>query len=370
MPVKWTKRFISAETFEAAGVFDVDGDGVPDIVTGGFWYRGPEFREKFIIAENPKRYRDYYDEFSVIPLDVNGDGHLDFVTGGWWGGSLRWRENPGPPGNRFGWEMKPWAEHVIASGIGNVETTRAWDIDGDGELEIVPNTPGHALCAYKLVRENGKGAGRFTKHVLYPQGLGHGLGFGDIHGDGRSQFITPKGILSPPAGDALSGEWTLRPAPPIAHDASIPVIVADVNGDGVNDLIVGNSHSYGLSWWEQKRSGSGDSAWTQHPIDPFNSQYHDLHWVDIDGDGQPELVTGKRYLAHCGHDPGEYDDLGVYVFKWTGSGFAKQPVAYGPPGIGTGCGIQFALADLRGAGRLDIVAPGKDGLHVFYNEGV
>jgi hypothetical protein len=107
----------------------------------------------------------------------------------------------------------------------------------------------------------------------------------------------------------------------------------------------------------------------KHPIDPFNSQYHDLQWADIDGDGKPELVTGKRFRAHNDGDPGAYDDVGIYYFKWTGEGFAKQVIAYGPEGVGAGCGIHFFLADLRGTGRLDVVAPGKDGLHVFFNEG-
>jgi hypothetical protein len=356
MPVKFRKVQVAAEAFEAAGVFDVDGDGVLDIVSGGFWYKGPDFREKFLIVDQPKRYRDYYDDFSVIAMDIAGDGRTDFVTGGWWGNSLRWRQNPGH--HAFGWDMKPWAEHVIADNIGNVETTRAWDVDGDGQLEIVPNTPGHALCAYKRV-----GPGKFTQHVLYPSGLGHGLGFGDIDSDGQPEFITPRGILKATA-DGLKKPWELIAGPDIGADASIPVLVVDVDGDGAMELIVGNSHSYGLSWWKQVAGG-----WVRHPIDPFNSQYHDLHWADIDGDGQPELVTGKRHLAHCGHDPGDYDELGIYYFKWTGSGFAKQVISHGPPGVGCGCGIQFAMADLRGTGRLDLVAPGKDGLHVFFNEG-
>jgi hypothetical protein len=351
MPVKWTKRLISSETFEAAGVFDVDGDGVPDIVAGGFWYKGPDFRHKILIADHPRRYRDYYDDFSVLPLDVDCDGHVDIVTGGWWGQNLRWRRNPGK--HDTGWGAKPWDEQILVDGIGNIETTRLWDIDGDGQLEIVPNTPNHPLVAYKVA------GGKVTKLPIYPEGLGHGLGFGDIDGDGRGEFITPKGILKQSAdGWKLSDELTLP------KDASIPVLVVDIDGDGQNELIVGHSHSYGLAWY--KRTSAG---WQRHEIDPFNSQYHDLHWADIDGDGQPELITGKRYLAHCGHDPGEFDDLGIYYFKWTGNGFAKQVISYGPPGEGAGCGIQFALADLRKTGRLDVVAPGKDGLHVFFNEG-
>jgi hypothetical protein len=94
-------------------------------------------------------------------------------------------------------------------------------------------------------------------------------------------------------------------------------------------------------------------------------------WLEIDGDGENELVTGKRYHAHPNQeDPGGDDDIGIYYFKRTGESFAKQVISYGPPGVGSGCGIHFAVADLRGTNRLDIVAPGKDGLYVFFNEGL
>jgi hypothetical protein len=362
-PLVFRKIRISDERYESAGVFDVDGDGALDIVSGAWWYEGPEFKTRHFIGE-VRAEGEYYDDFSTIPMDVDGDGYTDFVTGGWSGNTLRWRENPkGDP-------SKEWSEHVIAE-VGSVETTRAWDVDGDGILEIVPNTPGGPLRVYKLVTDDeGKGTGEFAEHVLCEGAQGHGFGFGDINGDGRGDFVLAGGWLEAPSGraDVLTGEWKLHREFDLGS-ASCPVIVADVNRDGLADLIVGQSHGYGLDWWEQRLEG-GERTWIKHPIDPENSQYHDLTWADIDGDGEPELVTGKRYRAHCGNDPGADDPVGTYYFKWTGEGFSKQVIDYGPGGAGTGCGIHFQVVDLNGDGRLDVVAPGKDGLYVYRNMGV
>lgn len=366
MPLKWKKVWISDETFESAGVFDVNQDGHLDIVSGGFWYEGPEFRKKHVIGDVGK-YGEYYDDFSTIALDINGNGRLDFVTGGWWGKTLRWRENPGEAG-------KAWPEHIIAE-VGNVETTRAWDIDGDGIVEIIPNTPLNPEVAYyKLITDkSGKGTGQFRKvtvHKFAEGGQGHGLGCGDIAGNGRMDIVLCNGWLEAPA-DPEKGSWTWHPDfpnPPWEGRASIPMLVVDVNGDGRNEIITGNAHGYGLWWSEQKVEGR-KRTWIHHPIDPFNAQYHDLIWADIDGDGKPELVTGKRHRAHCGNEAGEWDDVGLYYFKWTGEGFSKQVIDYGPIGSAKGCGIHFVLADLRKNGRLDIIAPGKEGLYIFLNEG-
>lgn len=365
MALHFRKVFLSAERYESAGVFDVNGDGIPDIVSGAFWYEGPDFKKKHKIGA-VKAHDDYYDDFSTIPLDVNGDGRLDFITGGWWGETLRWRENPGQLG-------REWPEHIIAH-TGPIETTRAWDVDGDGELEIVPNTPPSPLVVYKLIRDaNGKGLGKFAAHKLKFKGREndqqwHGFGFGDISGNGRGDFILNNGWLEAPE-DRYNGEWIWHPEFDLGKDAGVPILVADVNGDGKNELIVGRGHGYGLSWWERCVSPSGKVEWKEHLIDPFSSQYHDLHWVDIDGDGKNELVTGKRFRAHPEGDGGDCDPYGWYVFKWTGESFVKHVVDFGPVGSGKGLGIHFAVADLDGDGRLDVVAPGKDGLAIYFNEG-
>jgi len=365
MPLQFRKRIISAERFESVGVFDVNGDGIPDIVSGEFWYEGPGFTKQYRLCSlEPKG--DYFDDFSTIPVDVDGNGRMDFITGGYWGKTLRWRENPGEPG-------KEWPEHVIAE-VGNLETTRAWDVDGDGDLEFVGNTPNSPLVVVKLVRDAScYGTGKFAVHKLKFKGRendaqGHGLGFGDITGNGRGDFVLNNGWLEAPE-KPYEQEWIWHPEFELPRGASIPILVADLNNDGKSELILGNGHGYGLSWWEQSIGDLGQRTWKEHPIDPLSSQYHDLQWVDIDGDGQSELITGKRFRSHPHNEPGINDAFGWYIFKWTGECFAKHVVDFGPLGLGHGLGISFAVADLNGDGRLDVAAAGKEGLAIYINEG-
>ena len=346
---------VSTETYESVGVFDVDGDSIPDLVSGGFWYKGPTYTNRFDIRE-VKRTGEYFDDFFTIPLDVNGDGRMDFLSGGWFGGTIYWYENTGQ-------YNKQWPEHIIAN-IGNLETARGWDIDGDGIVEIVPNNPDKPFRVYKLdLDKNGKGRGSFSEYQLYTT-QGHGLGFGDINHDGRNDFVLAGGWLEAPA-KPFGQPWVWHPDFQLGQ-ASIPVIVTDLNKDGRNDLVAGNAHGYGLNWFEQTAGGK----WKKHIIDAHNSQFHTMEWIDITGDDIPELLTGKRYRAHNDNDPGSFDDYGLYYYQWDGETFCKQVVAYGALGIGKGTGNYFTVKDLNGDGRPDWIVAGKDGLCIFFNEPV
>lgn len=94
-----------------------------------------------------------------------------------------------------------------------------------------------------------------------------------------------------------------------------------------------------------------------------------MQLYDIDNDGELELVTGKRYRAHCGNDPGDNDPVNVSYFKIRGGAFEKYVIDYGPAEEHSGVGIYFWLADLDGNGYADIIAPGKEGLYLFRNLG-
>ena len=345
--ISFEKQLIAYESYESVGIMDIDNDGIPDLVSGSYWYKGPGFLDRSLIGQ-VKRFSEYYEDFGTIPMDVNDDGRIDFITGGWFEGNLIWKENPG--------NAKEWPIHLIAE-TGNIETMQAWDIDGDGKLEIVPNTPRKPLAYYQKT-----GSGKFKKMPVW-ETQGHGLGFGDVNGDGRGDLIIADGWLEAPA-DLETGKWIHHPVFQLG-DASIPIIVTDVNEDGLVDLIVGQGHDYGLSWLEQKKTGT-EISFITHKIDPFNSQYHTMDWLDLDGDGKMELLTGKRYRAHNGKDPGGKEDAGLYYFEWNGSSFTKNIISYGPLGEGKGTGLNFSTGDLNKDGKTDIAVAGKDGLVVFF----
>ncbi|RFS20196.1 VCBS repeat-containing protein [Chitinophaga silvatica] len=348
--MKFEKQIISAESYESVAVFDVNNDGKLDLVSGAYWYEGPAFFRRHYIGP-VKQYGEYWDDFSTIPFDVNNDGKVDIITGGWFGKTLVWKENPGGD--------KEWKIHEIAT-PGNIETTRAFDLDGDGVVEIIPNTPNDPLIIYK----HDSTSQTFIPIKISDRKSGHGLGFGDINGDGRTDIVVPEGWFEAPK-KPFEEKWTFHAAFNLGT-VSVPVIVADVNNDGLNDLIVGQGHDYGLDWYEQRKNNkTGNSSWIRHAIDPYNSQYHTMLWEDIDNDGAPELITGKRYRAHNDHDPGSADLCGIYYFKWNKESFSKQIVSYGTKGVG----LYFVTADLTGSGRKDIIVAGKDGLCVFYNKG-
>lgn len=356
--IEWEKIKLDDGGYESAGVLDVNGDGILDIVCGAYWYEGPNWIKHKIC--DIRAEGDYYDDFSTIAMDVNGDGYLDIVTGGWWGQTICWRENPKG-------QNTEWVTHMVDE-CGCIETTRAWDVDGDGEVEICPNTPGAPLVFYKLIKDkDGKGTGEFKKYQISDGPTGHGLGFGDILSNGKNAFIMTNGWWEAP-DNPLTEKWTFHQEFELGS-ASVPILVEDINGDGVNELIVGQAHNYGLHYYTQSVGANGERVWTKHPIDPYFSQYHEMQWVDIDGDGQCELLTGNRFRAHCGTEAGETDVVGLYYFKWNGESFTKVVIDHGKIPYASGTGIFMAVADLDGNGRLDIVAPGKDGLFIFKNLG-
>jgi hypothetical protein len=350
--IRFEKLTLDLGSSESAAIADINGDGRLDIVSGENWYEAPHwvkhhFRE--ILYTN-----NYIDDLSTLPLDVDGDGHVDLVTSGWFSKKLAWWRNPGKTD-------APWQEHPIETGY-PIEFTFLVDLDNDGKQEeILPQFGDEKAPLAWYERDH---HGGFTKHVVSPRSYGHGIGVGDVNGDGRNDILTQKGWLEAPP-DPRSGNWQMH-ADWNLGDVGF-LYVADVNGDGRPDVITSMAHNYGIFWLENKADGS----WEKHVIDDSWSQAHAVTLVDFRGNHNIGLLTGKRYMAHNGHDPGEREPLGVYWYERVmapGGGrleWAKHVLDYGGR---TGGGIQIPVADIDGDGDLDFVAAGKSGLFLFENK--
>ncbi|MGE3809230.1 MAG: FG-GAP repeat domain-containing protein [Gemmataceae bacterium] len=338
--------------FSACAVFDVNKDGKLDIICGGFWYEAPTFK-KHVLRE-VQNIGGRFDDYSNLPLDVNGDGWPDLVSVNYRSRSLYWVEHPGKD------LSIPWRKHVIDT-PGTSETGRLHDVDGDGQLDILPN--GTSFAAWYSLERNQDGV-KWLKHDLPKEVMGHGLGFGDINGDGRGDIVAPNGWLEAPK-DRRKQPWTWHADFSLDKDASIPILVEDVDGDGDNDLIWGRGHNFGLFWLEQVKSGA-KVTWTKHEIDKTWSQPHALLWGDVDGDGRPDLIAGKRYLGHDGKDPGEKEPLIVcwYSFDRAKRAWQQHIISRGGK---VGMDLDPKAIDLDGDGDLDLICPARCGLHWLEN---
>lgn len=350
--IRFEKLTLDLGSSESAAIADINGDGRLDIVSGENWYEAPHwvkhhFRE--ILYTN-----NYIDDLSTLPLDVDGDGHVDLVTSGWFSKKLAWWRNPGKTD-------APWQEHPIETGY-PIEFTFLVDLDNDGKQEEILPQFGDGKAPLAWYERDHRGG--FTKHVVSSRSYGHGIGVGDVNGDGRNDILTQDGWLEAPP-DPRSGNWKMHADWKLGDVGFL--YVADVNGDGRPDVITSMAHNYGIFWLENKADGS----WEKHVIDDSWSQAHAVTLVDFRGNHNIGLLTGKRYMAHNGHDPGEREPLGVYWYERVmapGGGpleWAKHVLDYGGR---TGGGIQIPVADIDGDGDLDFVVAGKSGLFLFENK--
>ncbi|HNR33821.1 MAG TPA: VCBS repeat-containing protein [Candidatus Hydrogenedentes bacterium] len=347
---------------EACGVGDFNNDSKLDIVALPYLYLAPEFKAHRIcdmqgdVDESGKGYRD---DFMNLPLDVDGDGRLDVARCTWFAKKAEWLRNPGPDGG-------PW-ERVLIEENGHYESGELCDVDGDGKtLEILPTVAATIWYEACLLPDGKRGT---VKHVISEKAMTWGAGCGDINGDGRPDVLRPDAWFEAPA-DPRAGDWKEHPLDLGRQKDGKPcdtaqILVYDVNADGLADLICSAAHDYGIFWYEQAKK-DGETAWTQHLIDDSWSQAHSLALADFDGDGDLDLVTGKRFMAHNGGDPGAFEPLGVYWYELTRQPapiWNKHVVSYDQ---GIGSGVNILAPDLDGDGDADIVVTGKWGGPVWF----
>ena len=369
------KKLTLSDKFYAEGAYygDFNKDGKMDVVIGPFWYEGPDFQKKHVVREEEKVFdpKGYSYNFLTFTADFNGDGWTDIFYVGFPGAEGFWYENPA---NKEG----PWKKHLAFKVIDN-ESPMWGDINCDGRPELICNTGGQlGYCTWDPAKPDQE----WVFHAVTPKAgyhkYTHGIGFGDVNGDGRMDMLENAGWWEQPANAKKDEPWIKHPYQ-FATDAA-QMFAYDVDGDGLNDIVTAwHCHMYGLCWYKQVKNDKGEITFQQNVILPPKpdlqspalrfSQPHAIDLVDMNGDGLKDILVGKRFWAHGPSGDAEPNAPAVvYWFELRRD--AQKKVEFIPHLIddNSGVGTQVAATDLNGDGVPDVIVGNKKGNFVFLSE--
>ena len=360
-------------------VADVNGDGYPDLIVAHASCHDCSSGEVSVLLgkgdgafQAAVSYPAGIEAYAVAIADLNDDGKLDVVV------ANGCQTTPDPNcnngggvsvllGNGDGTFQAPVS---YSSGGYGADSVAVADVNGDGHLDIVvvnycQNSSNCNVDGEVSVLLN-KGDGTFQAGASYDSGgtYGQAVAIGDVNGDGYPDLIVANaGPCGHCASGGLSvflgnGDGTFQP--PVFFDSgaltnSTSVAIADVNGDGHPDLIVG---AFCLTWPTCNNGGivsvllnNGDGTFQTAVTYGSGGDYvYAVAVADVNGDGKPDLVALNQCAignSNCGSAIGR-----VGVLPGNGDGTFQAAVSYSSGGRYP---VSIAIADVNADGKPDLL---------------
>lgn len=375
-PRAFDRKFLTDVYYsEGANAGDINGDGKMDIVYGPLWFEGPEFTKKHeIYPPKPQNREGYADNFFNWVYDFNGDKANDVFVVGFPGTPAYVYENPGKDG--LG---KHWKKHQVFDSVSN-ESPHFVNLVGDERPELVCTRDGFfGYATVDWAKPFEAWTFHPVSEQLADRKFGHGLGVGDVNGDKRLDILHAGGWFEQPENEDGKSRWRLHEVSFTPDYGGAEMYAYDVDGDGDNDVITSlAAHDFGLAYYEQVKEGEQivfkqrllmGSHSAENAYGVVFSELHSVNVADIDGDGVKDILTGKTYYSH--HKGSPMWDAGavVYAFKLgrgpdAGGKVVPQFTPYKIDGE-SGIGRQLSVADVNGDGKPDVIVGGMVGCSVL-----
>ena len=399
--VTWKKTVLDTK-FRAEGVTiaDVNKDGKIDVLNGEYWYEAPDWKPHELqpFKDHGDGLKNYSRVFCCWAEDLNGDGYPDLIVIDFPGAPCYWMENPKGAHTDAAGNPIHWKKHTIWHSACN-ETPLYADLLGTGKRVLVmgwqpkgketegqmayftpdPKDPTTLWVMHPIsepstpaivppTNKDGEPKPQPAKEIPGTRKFSHGLGVGDLNGDGRKDVICTGGWWEQPEKSDGMTPWKFHPAN--LGEACADMHAYDVDGDGKADVLSTSAHKFGI--WVHKQRGAdknGNPTFEKQDLFPkLASETHAAHLVDIDGDGLKDLVTGKRWWSHGRSEPGSD---GPAIIYWLRASKAADGITTFTPMMiddDSGIGTQFEVADINGDGLLDIITSNKKGVRVIVQE--